>query len=472
MIPVIVLVGRPNVGKSTLFNKLTKSMDALVADFPGLTRDRKYGDGKLGHFPYTVVDTGGLSGEEEGIDVHMANQTQLAIDEADVVLFMVDGRQGLTNTDKEIANSLRKQSAQVYLVVNKIDGVGEDQANAEFYALGLGEPMSIAATHSRGLVKMLDRVAGDLGITEDDDSAELPNDSRTRVCIIGRPNVGKSTLINRFTGEERVVAFDQPGTTRDVVNIPFKKGKRDYLLIDTAGVRRRGKISEVVEKFSVIKTLQAIDKSNVCLLMIDAGEGITDQDLNLIGYTIEKGRALILVVNKWDEVNSEQRELVKTDLKRRTGFLTFTKTHYISALRGSGVDQLFSSIARAYDSATIDLATPLLTRMLEHAVSEHQPPMIHGRRIKLRYAHQGGANPPIIVIHGNQVDKVPHSYKKYLMNYFQKELGLFGTPVRIEFSGKENPFEGRKKPNLTPLQKYKKNRDGKRSSSLKTKRSR
>lgn len=455
MKPVIALVGRPNVGKSTLFNKLTKTMDALVANFPGLTRDRKYGDGKLGGFSYTVVDTGGLSGEEHGIDWHMAQQTLLAISEADVVLFMVDGRAGLTTIDEQIATNLRKEAARVYTVVNKVDGIGEEQARMEFFALGLGEPVSIAAAHSRGLTALIEFIAEELEIDSDADTPSVELNKDIRVSIVGRPNVGKSTLINRFIGEERVVAFDQPGTTRDVVQVPFARGGRDYTLIDTAGVRRRGKVKETVEKFSVIKTLQAIEQSNVCLLMLDATESVTDQDLSLIGYTIEKGRALIVVVNKWDDMDPEKREKVKEDLERRMSFLTFTKTHFISALKGSGVDQLFKSINKAYDSATSKLSTPLLTRMLEHAVQEHQAPMVNGRRIKLRYAHQGGSNPPIIVIHGNQVDKIPKAYRRYLMNFFQKELDLFGTPVRIEFSGKSNPFEPRKAKVLTPLQKHK-----------------
>ncbi|MDO6459821.1 ribosome biogenesis GTPase Der [Granulosicoccaceae sp. 1_MG-2023] len=463
MKPVIALVGRPNVGKSTLFNKLTRTMDALVADFPGLTRDRKYGAGKLGDFSYTVVDTGGLSGEEEGIDVHMAEQTRLAIDEADVVLFLVDGRDGLSTVDEDIAKHLRRSEKKVSLVVNKIDGVGEEQASAEFYALGMGEPLCIAASHNRGLTRMLEALQARYGFDDDEAAAAASReqDGRIRVGIIGRPNVGKSTLINRLTGEARVVAFDQPGTTRDTVEIPFRRGKRDYLLVDTAGVRRRGKIAEVVEKFSVIKTLKAIEESHVCVLMVDATEGVTDQDLSLTGYAMEKGRAIVLAINKWDELEPAQRDHVKVELERRTAFLSFTKTHFISALTGSGVDQLFRSISRAFDSATLDMSTPVLTRMLEHAVSVHQPPMINGRRIRLRYAHQGGSNPPVIVIHGNQVERVPASYKRYLMNFYQKELGLFGTPVRISFSGKENPFENRRE-KLTPLQKYKKQKEEKR----------
>ncbi len=454
MKPVIALVGRPNVGKSTLFNKMTKSMDALVADFPGLTRDRKYGDGKLGNYSYTVIDTGGLSGEEDGIDVHMADQTLLAINEADIILFMVDGRAGLTNTDEFIATKLRRSDKLVSLVVNKIDGIGEDQASADFFSLGLGQPKCIAATQGRGISSLIEFIAIELNLTELAEQSSSWYDDRIRVGIIGRPNVGKSTLINRLIGEERVVAFNQPGTTRDTVEIPFERAKRKYTLIDTAGVRRRGKVSQIVEKYSVIKSLQAVEKSNVCLLMLDSSEGITDQDLNLIGYSIEKGRSLIVIMNKWDDINSIRREELKKEIKRRMGFLTFTKIHFVSALLGSGVSQLIKSINRAYDSAIANLSTPVITRMLEHAVSSHQPPMVNGRRIKLKYAHQGGTNPPIIIIHGNQVDNVPRSYKKYLMNFFQKELALFGTPIRIEFSGKENPFSS-KRSKFTPRLKYK-----------------
>ncbi len=440
MKPIFALVGRPNVGKSTLFNKLTKSMDALVADVPGLTRDRKYGDGKLGDFSYTVVDTGGLNGEEEGVSVLMAEQTFQAIDEADIVFFMVDGRAGLTVIDEEIAARLRRISKKVCLVINKIDGVGEDQASVEFFSLGLGNPQCIAAAHNRGLGVLLDHVVNMLKLQDKEDGLIDESDNRVRVGIIGRPNVGKSTLINRLIGENRVVSFDKPGTTRDVIAVPFQRGRRSYTLVDTAGVRRRGKISEIIEKFSVIKTLQAIENCNVCLLMLSATESIADQDLNLIGYTIDKGRALVVVINKWDDIDHTKREQLKLEIKRRMGFLTFTRIHFISALQGSGVEQLFSSINKAYDSALADLSTPVLTRMLEHAVSAHQPPMVHGRRIKLRYAHQGGVNPPIIVIHGNQVERVPKSYKKYLINFFQKELNLFGTPVRVQFSTKQNPF--------------------------------
>lgn len=441
MKPVVALVGRPNVGKSTLFNKLTRSMDALVADFSGLTRDRQYGDAKIGDRPFLVVDTGGLSFDAQGIAQHMAQQTELAIDEADVVLFIVDGREGLTGADQEIADQLRKRSATILLVVNKIDGIGEEQARMDFFSMGFGEPVSIAAAHNRGIQSMVEALEP---LLPPKDAAENVDHERDiRIAFVGRPNVGKSTLINRLVGEERVIAFDQPGTTRDSIMVPFTRAEKEYTLIDTAGVRRRGKINEKVEKFSIIKTLQSVDSSNVCVMMIDAADSVTDQDLHLLGYIIDKGRGVVLAVNKWDGLDSEQREDVRRDLERRVAFLKFTKIHFISALKGSGVNDLFKSINRAYKSAFVDMATPKLTRMLEYAVEQHQPPLVNGRRIKLRFAHQGGTNPPIIVVHGNQTDKLPSSYRRYLTNYFQEELRLFGTPLRIELRQGSNPFAGK-----------------------------
>lgn len=441
MKPVVALVGRPNVGKSTLFNKLTRSMDALVADFSGLTRDRQYGDAKVGDRPFLVIDTGGLSFDAQGIAQQMAQQTELAIDEADIVLFLVDGREGLTGADQEIAEQLRRRSAKILLVVNKIDGIGEEQARMDFFSLGLGEPVSIAAAHNRGVVSMVEALEPLLPAPDETDVTD--NERDIRIAFVGRPNVGKSTLINRLVGEERVIAFDQPGTTRDSIMVPFTRADRDYTLIDTAGVRRRGKINEKVEKFSIIKTLQSVDSSNVCVMMIDAADSVTDQDLHLLGYIIDKGRGVVLAVNKWDGLDSEARDDVRRDLERRVAFLKFTKIHFISALKGSGVNDLFKSINRAYKSAFVDMATPKLTRMLEYAVEQHQPPLVNGRRIKLRFAHQGGVNPPIIVVHGNQTDKLPASYKRYLTNYFQEELRLFGTPLRIELRQGSNPFAGK-----------------------------
>ncbi len=449
MKPVIALVGRPNVGKSTLFNKLTRSQDALVADMPGLTRDRQYGDGKVGGWPYLVVDTGGLSGEAESLDEKMADQTLEAIDEADLVVFMVDGRAGLSTVDEDIADMLRRRAGPMLLCVNKIDGVGEDKAMLDFYALGIENVVPTAASHNRGITSLIDDVATILGLDVDalreSVEAQKVQDTRDiRIAFVGRPNVGKSTLINRLCGEQRVIAYDQPGTTRDAVAIPFTRAGKEYTLIDTAGVRKRGKVNEKVEIFSIIKTMQAVDKSNVCVMLIDAEDNLTDQDLHLLGYAIEKGRALVVAINKWDKLDSEQRDRVKEKLERRVEFLKFTRIHFISALQGSGVGDLFKSINKAYASAFLDLSTPKLTRMLEVAQTSHQPPMVNGRRIKLRYAHQGGVNPPIIVIHGNQTAKIPAAYQRYLMNYYMKALRLFGTPLRVEFKQGSNPFSSKK----------------------------
>jgi len=452
MKPVIALVGRPNVGKSTLFNKLTRTQDALVADLPGLTRDRQYGDGRVGDWPYLVIDTGGLSGEPDSLDAKMADQTLEAVREADLVVFMVDGRTGINPVDEEIADMLRRQAGPVLLCVNKIDGVGEDKAMLDFYALGFNATVPVAASHNRGVKSLVDECAQVLGIDEAElQSSELHGESERnkdiRIAFVGRPNVGKSTLINRLVGEDRVIAYDKPGTTRDAVAIPFERAGKQYKLIDTAGVRRRGKISEKVEIFSVIKTLQAIDRCNVCVVLIDAEDGATEQDLHLLGYAIEKGRALIVAINKWDALDSEQREDAREQLERKVEFLRFTRIHFISALQGSGVGDLFKSINKAYASAFMDMPTPKLTRLIEVAVQQHQPPLVNGRRIKLRYAHQGGVNPPVIVVHGTQAEKIPKSYQRYLVNYFTKALRMFGTPLRIEFKQGDNPFAktGRKK---------------------------
>lgn len=470
MKPTIALVGRPNVGKSTLFNKLTRTQDALVADLPGLTRDRQYGDGKVGGWSYLLVDTGGLSGAPDTLDAAMADQTLSAVREADLVVFLVDGRAGLVAIDEEIADILRRQAQHVVLCVNKIDGIGEDKAQLEFHQLGFEHMVGVSASHNRGVHQLIDELADYFEIPEDQrieasrkrrsrsrkttDASSVVDDKpaygprendEVRITFVGRPNVGKSTLINRLIGEDRVIAYDQPGTTRDSVHIPFERAGQQYTLVDTAGVRRRGKVSEKVEIFSIIKTLQSIDKSNVCVMLLDGEDGITEQDLSLLSYIIDKGRALIVAVNKWDSLDAQQREAVREDLERRVEFLKFTKIHFISALQGSGVGDLFKSINRAYTSAFIDLSTPKLTRMLEVVVAQHQPPMVNGRRIKLRYAHQGGQNPPIIVIHGKQALKVPKSYQRYLMNHFTKALRLFGTPLRIEFRQDDNPYEEAKR---------------------------
>jgi len=440
MKPVIALVGRPNVGKSTLFNQLTRSRDALVADYPGLTRDRQYGTGKVGDRPFIVVDTGGLSGNKEGVEEQMAGQVYQAIGEANVVLFMVDAHAGLTVADEQIARELRRLNKHVFLVVNKIDGHDETMAVIDFQSLGMGQPLAIAAVHGRGISGMVQTVLADVPLTEEVEESE---EAGTRVAIIGRPNVGKSTLINRIMGEERVVAFDLPGTTRDSVFIPFERDGHHYTLIDTAGVRRRGKVKETVEKFSVIKALQAIEAANVVIMVLDAHEGVSDQDATLAGFALDAGRAMVIAVNKWDGLEKDARERIKTELDRRLPFLDFAEMHFISALHGTGVGHLFGAVDAAFAAATKKLSTPELTRVLEAAVIQHQPPLVRGRRIKLRYAHQGGRNPPLIVIHGNQTSSVPGAYKRYLMNTFRKAFKLKGTPVRLEFKSGDNPYAGR-----------------------------
>ncbi len=455
MKPVIALVGRPNVGKSTLFNCLTRSQDALVANYPGLTRDRKYGDGQIGERSYLVVDTGGLTGNQSGIEALMQQQAQQAIVESNVVLFMVDAREGLTSGDRDIAQNLRRTGKPLFLIVNKIDGLNAETVINDFYALGLGEPLAIAASHGRGIDTMINTVLS--ALPQSDGAVEEAAAPGIRIALIGRPNVGKSTLLNRMIGEERVLVFDQPGTTRDSIYIPFERDGQQYTLIDTAGIRRRGKIYEVVEKFSVVKTLQAIAGAHIVFLLLDASEGLTDQDMSLIGDVLEQGRALVLVVNKWDGLDEDQRTRVKSELDRRTGFLDFAETHFISALHGSGVGLLFEAAIRAYKSAMRTLTTPKLTELLEQALYAHQPPLVRGHRIKLRYAHQGGKNPPLIVIHGNQVERIPDAYKRYLAQFFRKKLRLKGTPVLVQFKGGENPYK-EKRNTLTPRQLHKRKR--------------
>jgi len=435
------IVGLPNVGKSTLFNCLTRSRDALVADQPGLTRDRKYGEGRVGDYPYLVVDTGGLSGEKEDIDELMAGQVWLAVEEADVVLFLVDARDGLVAGDQEIAKRLRAVGKKVYLVVNKIDGSDLQIVIADFYRLGLGEPLGITASQRGGINDLMTEVLPELDESEIEDEEE---DLGIKIAIVGKPNVGKSTLINRILGEERVLAYDMPGTTRDSIYVPFERRGQRYTFIDTAGVRRRKNVHDMLEKFSVIKAMQAIERANVVVLVIDAHEGITDQDAHLLGFVLDEGRALVIAINKWDGLESSERERVKYELERKLQFVSFAKMFFISALHGTGVGDLFKPIQAAYISATRHYPTPELSRILEQAVEAHQPPLVRGRRIKLRYAHQGGRNPPTIVIHGNQTDNVPDAYRRYLQNTFRKALKMEGTPVRISFKTGENPFEGRK----------------------------
>lgn len=440
MMPVIALVGRPNVGKSTLFNRLTKSRDALVGDQPGLTRDRNYGSGKLGDKPYIVVDTGGLSGEKLDLDARMADQVYQAISEADAVLFLVDGRDGLVAGDEVIAQQLRSFNTPIFLVVNKIDGEQAALATAEFQGLGLGQPNAIAAAHGRGVAALMDDVLAVLPEAQ----VQAPPQSGIKVALVGRPNVGKSTLINRLMGDERVVAFDQPGTTRDSIFIPFEHEGRRYTLIDTAGVRRRRKVTDAIEKFSVIKTLQAVEAANVVMLVLDAHAGLADQDATLAGLILESGRALVVAINKWDGLEKDVRQRMRDELARRLPFLDFAETHFISALHGTGVGHLMDAVDSAYKAAVTDLPTPRLTRVLEDAVMQHQPPLVRGRRIKLRYAHQGGKNPPVIVIHGNQLESLPGAYKRYLINTFRNAFDLSGTPLRVEYKAGANPYAGRK----------------------------
>jgi len=456
MIPVIALVGRPNVGKSTLFNQLTRSRDALVANFPGLTRDRKYGQGRMGTRSFVVIDTGGISGDEQGIDTEMASQSLTAIEEADAVLMMVDAREGLNPADQALARHLRQRNKAFHLVVNKIDGLNEELASNEFYALGVESMHAIAASHGRGVRAMLERVLDSFPEEESPAHSEAFRDS-IRVAVVGRPNVGKSTLVNRLLGEERVVVFDQPGTTRDSIYIDYERDDQKYTLIDTAGVRKRKNVRQTVEKFSIVKTLKAIEDAHVVILVMDGHEGIVDQDMHLLGHCIEAGRGLVLAVNKWDGIEPDKREWIKSELNRRLQFAAYADTHFISALHGSGVGLLYKSINAAYQSATRKLNTNALTRILEGAVHDHAPPMVDGRRIKLRYAHAGGQNPPLIVIHGNQTGKVPNSYQRYLEKVFRRELELVGTPVRIEFKTGDNPYAD-KRNKLTGRQVQRKRR--------------
>ncbi len=455
MLPVIALVGRPNVGKSTLFNQLTRSRDAIVADFPGLTRDRKYGEARLGGRPFIVIDTGGISGDASGIDSPMAEQSDAAIDEADAVLFMVDGREGLNAADEALAQKLRQRSKAFHVVVNKTDGLDADVAAGEFYALGVESLFAIAASHGRGVRSMIEAVLA--GFPEEADEGDATGADGVRVAVVGRPNVGKSTLVNRLLGEERVVVYDQPGTTRDSIYIDYEREGRRYTLIDTAGVRRRKNIRMAVEKFSIVKTLKAIDDAQVVILVMDAHEGIVDQDMHLLGHCIDAGRALVLAVNKWDGVESDQRDRVRSELDRRLRFADYADVHYISALHGTGVGHLYKSVLAGHASSTRKLSTNELTRILEGAVHDHPPPMVNGRRIKLRYAHAGGHNPPRIVIHGNQTGEVPNSYRRYLEKVYRRRLDLVGTPVRIEFRTGSNPYAD-KRNKLTQRQVQRKRR--------------
>src|SRR6476659_3836514 len=443
MKPTVVLVGRPNVGKSTLFNRLTRSRDALVADMPGLTRDRHYGQGRLGEKPFIVVDTGGFEPvNAEGVFVDMARQAREAIAEADAIIFVVDGRAGLSPQDKRIAQWLREATAPVYLAVNKTEGMRREIVTAEFHELALGDPYAVSAEHGEG-VRDLVEIALESFEAESED--EEPPD-HPRVAIVGRPNVGKSTLVNKLLGEERVIAFDQPGTTRDAIEVELDWDGRRYTLIDTAGIRRKGKVFESVEKFSVVKTLQAIERAHVVVLVVDAEANIADQDAHIGGYILEAGRALVVAVNKWDAIDAEKRKDVKSDLERKLQFLEFADFQTISARMGVGIDALLKCVDGAFAASMAKLSTPKLTRALQSAVEQQQPPLSERFRPKMRYAHQGGSNPPIVVIHGSGLDEVKKPYKRYLENTFRKAFKLKGTPLRIELRSSKNPFEGRRKP--------------------------
>lgn len=453
MKPVVVLVGRPNVGKSTLFNALTRSRDAIVADAPGLTRDRQYGDGRLGGRQYIVVDTGGIISETDEVKILAQSQTRQAMTEADIIILITDGRAGLTAGDQEIARDLRRLSIPVVLAVNKAEGRDPDVVAAEFHALGLGAPIAISAAHGQGVTSLVERALSSFPIAaEEEPESEVP-----RIAIAGRPNVGKSTLVNALLGEERVVVYDRPGTTRDSIRVPLEREGKKYILIDTAGVRRRSRIDDMLEKYSVVKTLQAIDEANVVILVLDAQQDVSEQDASLAGHILDEGRSLVLAVNKWDGLDESARAWVKREVERKLPFLSFSKPHFISALQKINLNALFPAIDRAYASARKVFPTPVLNRALARAIEATPPPVVRGRRIKPKFAHQGGRNPPLVVIHGNMVEETPDAYRRYLENVFRKTFKLEGTPVRIEFKQGENPFK-EKRNVLTPRQAEKRRR--------------
>lgn len=439
MLPVIALVGRPNVGKSTLFNALTGTRDAIVADVPGVTRDRQYGYGR-GPIPYVVVDTGGLVENPTGIEAQMRAQTLRAIAEADRLVLITDARSGLTPQDEAVARELRRAGKPVIVAVNKSEGLDPDVVAAEFHALGLGEPLSISASHGEGCSELVERMLEGLEAPP----AEEQRPKSIRLAVIGRPNVGKSTLVNRLIGEERVITSEEPGATRDSIFVPFQRDGRDFTLIDTAGVRRRARVEDPIERASVARTLQAIDEAHVVILVLDAHDTVAEQDASVLGLALERGRAILIAVNKWDNIPPEQREEIRRQLSLKLDFVPFAPLHFISARHGTGVGELMEAAARAYDAAMRDMPTPELTRTLERAIMAHQPPLVRGRRIKLRYAHQGGRNPPRIVIHGNQTESVPEAYTRYLANVFRKQFDLFATPVVIEYRSDPNPFDRRR----------------------------
>ena len=455
MLSTVALVGRPNVGKSTLFNALTRTRDALVADLPGLTRDRRYGYAHVRGRDVVVVDTGGLTGDGDAISKLISAQAALAIEESDAVVLVLDARSGLTGADQRIADRLRRSGKPIVLAANKTDGLDETVATAEFHALGLGEPVPIAAVHRRGIGRLTDTLAA---LIPHDDSEDVDrDDDGVRVCIIGRPNTGKSTLVNRLAGDERVLAHDMPGTTRDSVEVPFEHGGRRHVLIDTAGIRRRSRVSETIEKFSVVKSLAAIGDSDVAIVVLDASAGMSDQDTSLLGLVLDGGRAPVIALNKWDLAAGEARAMLRADVRRRLAFAPFCPVCRISALHGTGLGELMRRVDACHRSAFAKLTSSRLSRELERAVEHTPPPLVRGRRIKLRYAHQGGSNPPVIVVHGNQTELVPASYRRYLANRFRSAFALTGTPLRIEFRTGDNPFKGRRN-TLTPRQRRRRER--------------
>ncbi|GMQ96402.1 MAG: ribosome biogenesis GTPase Der [Gammaproteobacteria bacterium] len=450
MLPVIALAGRTNVGKSTLYNRLTGTRDALVADYPGLTRDRQYGYASIPGHEFIVVDTGGLADTENVLGDRVSLQAGAAFDEADAIVFMTDAREGLNANDETIAQQLRKLNKPVYLTVNKSEGRDLHDVVSDFYSLGIGEPVAISATRGSGVELLVHRILDDLSPALYPEP-QAPLDQGISVAVIGRPNVGKSTLINRLLGEDRVLASDEPGTTRDSIYIPFEHDGTTLTLIDTAGIRRRARVSEAIEKISVIKSLQAIEAAHVVIVLLDATEGVTDQDAGLLGQVLTRGRGLVLAVNKWDGLAQSQRDNARRLLDVKLPYLDFVKTHFISALHGSGIREVLDEAKASYRAATANIATTRINRVLQDAVTRHPPPLVRGRRIKLRYAHQGGSNPPLFIVHGGQADKVPEAYRRYLANVFRKVFKLWGTPVRVEFRSTENPFSGRRNV-LTPRQ--------------------
>ena len=450
MLPVVALVGRPNVGKSTLFNALTGTRDALVADIPGVTRDRKYGYGRSEPHQYIVIDTGGLVEAPRGVLELMARQTGRAIEEADRIVFLVDGQNGLDASDRFVADVLRRSGKPVTVAVNKSEDRDGAVTTAEFHSFGFGEPLAISAAHRQGIDDLMERTLEGIEPAAVDTAAAT--DGTIRVCVIGRPNVGKSTLVNRLVGEERLITFDEPGTTRDAVEVPFERDGQGYVLIDTAGVRRRARVEKELEKWSVIKTLQAIDDAHVVICVVDARSNVAEQDATLFGIAAERGRALVVAVNKWDHVEPGQRDEIRGQLAARLRFLDFAPFHFISALHGSGVGELMDSVRAAHAAAMREMPTPELTRILEAAIRQHQPPLVRGRRIRLRYAHQGGRNPPVIVVHGAQAERTPEDYRRFLINCFREAFKLKGTPVRVDFRSEDNPFAGRRD-KLTPRQR-------------------